>query len=225
MTRRFECEIIAAHRIEGDEVKRKRQIMKIQTSVEKAVARMQRAFGVGLFTVVATVCFSTTASAQYFQIHEQNAKSIVIESSKFDSVIFDQMTPFALPKTNDSIQLTYHEPMPDSIMPRSAIVVGEVTLQDEDPTVLVTKLEKFARKAGADWIVSFGEPRVFHDKQGNRLFRSSAQLLRVLDPTFIQSSDLQYSYYEENKLQNYAALTNWYDSYGRQMGAKMDPIR
>jgi hypothetical protein len=183
---------------------------------------MRRLMVVGMFLLVFVAGAVTSANAQYFQLHQENAKSSVIEAKKFDSVLFVAMTPFNLPKTSDSVQLTYHEPMPDSIMPRSAIVVGEVTVQAEDPTVLVQKLEKFARQAGADWIVAFAEPRVFHNKAGDRLFRGSATLLRVLDPTFIQQTDLQYSYFEENKLPNYASVTSWYDSYGRHMGSKMD---
>jgi hypothetical protein len=213
--------------------KGKRLNMKIQMEVKQATGaarnsekapRVHQAIVAALFTFAISVCLSTSANAQYFQMHEPNVKPRVIEAANSDSVLFTAMTPFALPKTNDTVQLTYHEPMPDSIMPRSAIVIGEVTLQASDPTVLVNKLEKFARQAGADWIVSFAEPRVFHDKAGNRLFRGTAQLLRVLDPTFIQQTDLQYSYFEENKLQNFAAVSGWYDTYGRHMGAKMDPV-
>lgn len=183
-----------------------------------------RGIAAAFFALAISTLAVTSASAQYFQLKPVDAKSRIVEANNLDSVIFTPMTPFVLPKTNDTIQLTYHEPMPDSIMPRSAIVVGEVTVQDQDPTVLVSKLEEFARKSGADWIVSFAEPRVFHDKAGNRLFRGTAQLLRMLDPTFIQQTDLQYSYYEENNLQNYAAVSNWYDTYGRHMVTKMDAV-
>jgi len=175
-----------------------------------------------LAIVAGVSSFASTATAQYFQLQPKHASKQVLEAGKLDSVIFTRMTPFALPKTNDTIQFTYHEPMPDSIMPRSAIVVGEITVQEEDPTVLVEKLEKYARAAGADWIVSFAEPRVFHDKAGDRLFRGSAQLLRVLDPTFVQQTDLQYSYFEQSNLTNYAAVTHWFDNYGRHFGARID---
>ena len=173
----------------------------------------------------AVTCMNFSAArAQYFQSRESTAKQQVMVADGLDSVLFASLTPFALPATPDSVQFTYHEPMPDSIMPRSAMVVGTVTVQSQDPDVLVTRMEKFARQSGADWIVSFAEPRLFHDKSGNRLYRSSAQLLRVLDPTLIQQTDLQYSYYEISKLRNYASVTKWFDSYGRQMGSKVDPV-
>ncbi len=196
-------------------------ITQIESRSEK-ITIVRRLMAAGFFMIMFTMCTVSGANAQYFQLHPENAKASVIEAKKLDSVLFVPMTPFNLPQTSDSIQLTYHEPMPDSIMPRSAIVVGQVTVQAEDPTVLVEKLEKFARQAGADWIVSFAEPRVFHNKAGDRLFRGSATLLRVLDPTFIQQTDLQYSYFEDNKLPNYASVTGWFDTYGRHMGSKMD---
>jgi hypothetical protein len=166
--------------------------------------------------------FAGNARAQYFSLKTQDQHASIIDADGLDSILFVAATPFALPHTNDSIGLTYHEPMPDSIMPRSAIVVGVVTVQNEDPDVLVNKLEKFARKSGADWIVSFAEPRVFHDKKGNRLFRASATLLHVLDPMFMNQNDISYSYFETNNLHNYAEVSNWFDSFGRHMGARID---
>ena len=164
----------------------------------------------------------TLSHAQYFQSAPGNVERMVLKSSKYDSVIMNRVTPFKLPATNDTIQFMYHEPMPDSIMPRSAIVIGTITLQFEDVEDLTPALEKYARKAGADWIVSFSEPRAVLTKDHWKVYRSTATLLHVLDPQFIQQSDIAYSYYEKNKLQNFAALTQWYDIYGRQMGVKLD---
>ena len=95
-------------------------------------------------------------------------------------------------------------------------------MQAEESDALVEKLEKISRKMGADWIVSFAEPRVFHDRKGNRLFRSSAVLLHVLDPMFMDMNAVEYSYYETNGLHTYAAVSNWFDSYGGHLGAKID---
>jgi hypothetical protein len=162
------------------------------------------------------------ANAQYFSVRTVEQQNKILEANGLDSVLFVAATPFALPKTPDSVNLTYHEPMPDSIMPRSAIVVGTITIQAEEPDQLVSKLEKMSRKMGADWIVSFAEPRAFRDRKGNRLFRSSALLLHVLDPMFTDMNAIEYSYYEANGLHTYAAVSNWFDSFGRHFGARID---
>lgn len=178
-----------------------------------------------IFAMIALACIcsiATSANAQYFSVRTADQQSRILESGGLDSVLFVAATPFALPKTPDSVNLTYHESMPDSIMPRSAIVVGTITIQAEEPDELVAKLEKVSRKMGADWIVSFAEPRVFHDHKGNRLFRSSALLLHVLDPMFTDMNTIEYSYYETNGLHTYAAVSNWFDSFGRHYGARID---
>src|SRR5436305_6575980 len=111
--------------------------------------------------------------------------------------------------------------MPDSIMPRSAIVVATVTLQFEDADAIVPALEKYARQNGADWIVSFQEPKAVLTKDDHwKVYRSTALLLKVLDPQFANQSDLAYSYYERNNLTNYASLAQYYDTYSKRLGAK-----
>jgi hypothetical protein len=168
------------------------------------------------------ILLATNAKAQYFQSLPEHAQHIVVKASGYDSVIVDRSTPFELPKTNDTIPFIYHEPMPDSIMPRSAIVIGTITLQFEYAEDLVPALEKYARKAGADWIVSFQEPRSVLTKDHWKVYRSTALLLHVLDPNFIHQSQVSYSYYEESKLTNYAAVSGWFDTYGKHMGFKGD---
>ena len=123
---------------------------------------------------------------------------------------------------NDTLGLIYHEPMPDSIMPRSAIVIGTVTIQAEEAADVMKLLEKYARKLGADWIVSFQEPRASLDGDHWKVYRSTALLLHVLDEGFVNQNNIEYSYYGPNHLQNYASVNHWYDQYGKHFGASMD---
>ena len=200
------------------------------THIERVDSRMKpstrtRASRLAIFAMTLLTCFcalATSANAQYFAVRTADQQNRILEADGLDSVLFMAATPFALPKTPDSVNLTYHEPMPDSIMPRSAIVVGTITVQTEEPDELVSKLEKISSKMGADWIVSFAEPRAFRDHKGNRLFRSSALLLHVLDPMFTDMNAIEYSYYETNGLHTYAAVSNWFDSFGRHFGARIE---
>lgn len=163
----------------------------------------------------------STANAQYYQLKSADAQRQVLKASGHDSVIVSRLTPFDIPSIPDSIELTYHEPMPDSIMPASAIVIGEIKIQMEDLRDIVPYLEKYARKAGADWIVSFAEPKGYKTRNGDVYYRASATLMKVLDPTFIQQDRLAYNYYEDQQLQNYADLQQ-YIGKQLQLGAKVD---
>ncbi|GEM_PF-2420628 len=167
-------------------------------------------------------CLPEIGTAQYFQSMPSHSARQVMKASGRDSVIVNRLTPFDLPKTNDTIKFVYHEPMPDSIMPRSAIVIGTIALQFENEEDVVPALEKFARNAGADWIVSFQEPKAALTGDHWKVYRSTALLLHVLDPNFINQSDISYSYYEQSNLNNYAAVNQWYDAYGRRLGFKTD---
>ncbi|HZK75808.1 MAG TPA: hypothetical protein VFD13_02770 [Candidatus Kapabacteria bacterium] len=162
----------------------------------------------------------SVSNAQYF-ISEHLDRQ-VLKAGKYDSVIVLSATPFAVPPINDTTPLVYHEPMPDSIMPRSAIVIGTISVQAENADDVVPMIEKYARKLGADWLVSFQEPRPTITKSGWKVYRSKALLLRVLDDQFVNQANLEYTYDEQVHLQNYAAVNNWYDQYGRHLGAKLD---
>jgi hypothetical protein len=157
--------------------------------------------------------------AQYFTL-EHPAKEI-LKSSDHDSVILQSSTPFEVPAVNDTVSLTYHEPMPDSIMPRSAIVIGTIVVQSEQSEDVISMMEKYARKLGADWIVSFQEPRALLAPDRWKVYRSTALLLHVLDDRFIDQNSVEYSYYGPNHLQNYAAVTKWYDMYSKHYGARV----
>jgi hypothetical protein len=172
---------------------------------------------IGLATVLLT---PITGNAQYFT--SEHSTQVVMRASGHDSVILQSSTPFEVPAVNDSVGLTYHEPMPDSIMPRSAIVIGTVTIQAEEPEDVMKLVEKYARKLGADWIVSFQEPRAVLDKDHWKVYRSTALLLHVLNGDFIDQRRIEYAHYGENHLQNFASVTHWYGIYGEHFGSKMD---
>jgi hypothetical protein len=93
------------------------------------------------------ILFAANAKAQYFQSQPNHKQHTVVKASGYDSVIVDRSTPFDLPKTNDTLPFIYLEPMPDSIIPRSAIVIGTITLQFEDIEDVVPALEKYARES------------------------------------------------------------------------------
>jgi hypothetical protein len=172
---------------------------------------------IGLATVLLT---PIVGNAQYFT--SEQSQRIVLRSSGRDSVILLSSTPFEVPAVNDTLGLIYHEPMPDSIMPRSAIVIGTVTIQSEEAADVMKLLEKYARKLGADWIVSFQEPRASLDGDHWKVYRSTALLLHVLDEGFVNQNNIEYSYYGPNHLQNYASVSHWYDQFGKHFGSKFD---
>jgi hypothetical protein len=179
--------------------------------------RVIRAFfaGFAIFLLVPIV-----GHTQYFAT--QHGTQVVLRASGRDTVILQSLTPFEVPATNDTLSLMYHEPMPDSIMPRSAIVIGTITVQAENGEDVAPMLEKYARKLGADWIVSFQEPKAMLTADHWKVYRSKALLLRVLDGQFINQDNIEYSYYEPNHLKNFAAVCQWFDIYGKHMGSKMD---
>ncbi|MFI5201420.1 MAG: hypothetical protein ACHQNE_03440 [Candidatus Kapaibacterium sp.] len=158
-------------------------------------------------------------NAQYFISEHLNRQ--VLKSGQYDSVVVLSATPFVVPPINDTMPLVYHEPMPDSIMPRSAIVIGTISVQAEHAEDVVPMVEKYARKLGADWLISFQEPRPVILKNGWKVFRSRALLLRVLDDQFINEGHIAYAYDEQYKFQNYAALSNWFGQYGKHYGSEL----
>ncbi len=158
--------------------------------------------------------------AQYF-IAEHSTR-LVLKSGRLDSVILQSSTPFVVPEVSDTVGLIYHEPLPDSIMPSSAIVIGMIAVQAENAEDVAPMLEKYARKLGADWIVSFQEPKPVLTADKWKVYRSSALLLHVLDDDFIPENGIEYAYYGHNHLQDYAAVSHWYGIYGKHMGAKME---
>jgi hypothetical protein len=172
----------------------------------------------------AAILHPTASTAQHFISDAQSAKRVVVEADDLDSIIYHQQAFFAVPAIPDTIGLVYHEPMPDSVMPRSAIVLGTVTIQAEEAEEVVEQMEEFARKHGADWVVSFEEPRKRKNKDGDFYYRSSATLMRVLDDAMIPQSQVAYSTFRESGLNSYASVMDWYDTYGRYLGANVKQL-
>jgi hypothetical protein len=179
--------------------------------------RVIRAFfaGIAIFLLAPMM-----GHAQYF-IAEHSTR-LVLKSGKLDSVILQSSTPFDVPQVSDTAQLIYHEPLPDSIMPQSAVVIGTITVQAENGEDVAPMLEKYARKLGADWIVSFQEPKPLLTADKWKVYRSTALLLRVLDDRFIDQANIEYAYYGPNHLHTFAAVSHWHDIYGKHFGSKLE---
>lgn len=191
-----------------------------QNNIAKAARQLAKVVLLPIFGVIALAA-PQAATAQHFTADASDIKRIVVEADDLDSLIFNRATPFAVPAISDTIGLVYHEPMPDSTMPRSAIIIGTVTIQAEESEELVEKLEAFARKQGADWVVSFEEPRKRKSKEGEFYYRSTATLMRVLDDAMIPQSQVAYNTFRESGHKNYADVMSWYDTYGKHMGANV----
>ena len=185
-----------------------------------------KVIGAILLPIFGLIAFAlpNEAAAQHFTSAASEVKRVVVEADDLDSIIYSQATHFAVPAISDTIGLVYHEPMPDSVMPRSAIVLGVVSIQAEEAEEVVEKLEEFARKQGADWVVSFEEPRKRKNKAGDFYYRSSATLMRVLDDAMIPQTEVAYSTFNESGHKSYAAVMNWFDTYGRHLGANVKEI-
>jgi hypothetical protein len=195
-----------------------------QNTIANGARKIALAVLLPIFGVIA-IAAPDAAMAQHFTSDASEMKRVVVEADDLDSIIFNRTTPFAVPAVNDTIGLVYHEPMPDSTMPRSAIVLGTVTIQAEESEEVVEKLEEFARKQGADWVVSFEEPRKRKNKEGEFYYRSTATLMRVLDDAMIPQSQVAYSTFRDSGHKNYAAVMSWYDTYGRYLGANVKETR
>ena len=170
---------------------------------------------------LAILAFGVPAGyGQYFQSRPEHAVRQVEMSNDRDSVIVERMTPFDVPAVNDTVTMIYHEPMPDTIMPKCAVVVGSVTVQCEYAENISPALEKYARKMGADWIISIQEPQALLTADHWKVYRSTATLLRVLDPEFIDQAGIQFSYYEERPFENFAQLLGYYKDFGKRLATQ-----
>lgn len=162
-------------------------------------------WAVGL-SVSAAMCFSQSVQAQNFRENEELWKTETIRSHNVDTVKIERHSFFALPTVNDTTPLVYHEPLPDSVMPKSAIEIGQITIQAGTAADVLALLEKQARSQGADWIVGFNEPRMKINKQGEVYYRSQAMLYKVINPELVQQTQIATISCGENHLQNCAVV-------------------
>ena len=161
---------------------------------------------IGILALGLALGFNVCANAQNFRETPDLWKSETIRARGIDTIRIEQHSFFSLPQVNDTMPLVYHEPMPDSVMPKSAIEIGQITIQASSAEDVVSRLEKQARLAGADWIVGFNEPRMKLSKEGNIYYRSQAMLYRVINPELVPEDQVIEISCGENHLQNCAAI-------------------
>lgn len=167
-----------------------------------------------IWIVAATLIVAQAAQAQRFV--EKPAEWTVrnVRASGIDTTRLEMHASFALDAINDTLPLIYHEPYPDSVMPRTAIEVAVITVQADNADEVVTIIEKQARKIGADWIVGFNEPRlhvVKIDGTARGIYRSSATLYRVINPELVPQSDIAVVDCGPSHMHECKAVLSWLD--------------
>ncbi|MEI8134714.1 MAG: hypothetical protein WCH46_06500 [bacterium] len=145
---------------------------------------------VQLFVIGMIAGFTTNVSAQNFREESDLWKTETLRATNTDTIKLERHSFFALPKLNDTTSIVYHEPMPDSIMPKSAIEIGEVTVQGATAEDVIAMLEKQARKEGADWIVSFNEPRLKFNARHEGYYKSQAVLYKVINADLVPEANI-----------------------------------
>jgi len=144
--------------------------------------------------------------AQTFKEQDDSWKMETLRAKSLDTVRIERHSFFAIPAVSDTTVLVYHEPMPDSVMPKSAIEIGLITIQATSAEDVITILEKQSRANGADWIVGFNEPRLKINKQGQGYYRSQAMLYKVINPELVPESQIPEIICGENHLQDCASV-------------------
>jgi hypothetical protein len=174
---------------------------------------MKRIFAsVMIFLAVATA----VATAQNFSESPAHWKTVTVRAKGMDTIRLSERSLFTIPELSDTVPLIYYEPFPDSMMPRTSIEVAEITIQASSADEVVNILEEQARKAGADWIVGFNEPRLKWVKvDGNikGIYRSQARLLKVIDPELVPMTDIHSIYCDANHIENCNAVLSWLDQH------------
>src|SRR5205085_4759106 len=139
----------------------------------------------GVLAISLAIGICRSAEAQNFKEREDLWKTELIKARSIDTIRIQRHSFFALQQISDTVGLIYHEPMPDSVMPKSAIEIGKILIQAGSAQDVVAMLEEQARKAGADWIVGFNEPRMKVNKQDQIYYRSEAMLYKVINPDLV----------------------------------------
>lgn len=172
---------------------------------------INRIFG----AVFAIAMMIGVADAQTFLERPQAWKTQTLRASGIDTTRIVMHSFFTLEQLNDTLPLIYHEPYPDSVMPRTAIEIAQITIQADNADEVVAILEKQARKLGADWIVGFNEPRLKWQKIGGDLkatYHSEAKLYKVIDAELAPVAAIADVYCGENHLNNCQAVLTWIDT-------------
>jgi hypothetical protein len=177
--------------------------------MKKVMSISQYAFLAAAFLAVVT----STSFAQHFVEERSMWKVETIKARGLDTIRLEQHSFFAVPQVNDTMGLVYHEPMPDNIMPKSAIDIGTITIQAESADEVVEILERQARKLGADWIVSFNEPRRTNIGHGDYYYRSQARLYKVIDAELVPAGDVLAVNPRAEKINDFASAVTWAKNY------------
>ncbi|MDP4237483.1 MAG: hypothetical protein Q8919_13650 [Bacteroidota bacterium] len=164
--------------------------------------------GLGLAISLA-LGLSKPALAQNFSENEDLWKTETIRARSIDTVRLERHSFLALPTVSDTSSLIYHEPLPDSVMPKSAIEIGRITIQASSAEDVLAMLEKQARSLGADWIVGFNEPRMKINKDREVYYRSEAMLYKVINPELVPESQIASISCTDSHLQNYTAVESF----------------
>lgn len=163
--------------------------------------------------VLAALLMASAASAQNFVDPESTWHTDLIKASGKDTIRIERHTLIALAEVSDTANLVYHEPLPDNLMPKSAIEIGKITIQAESADEVVEILEEKARELGADWIVGFNEPRLAHVKGYGYFYRSSAKLYKVIDDELMPVGDIATISPLHERIKDLASMMTWLDNY------------
>jgi hypothetical protein len=169
----------------------------------------KRIFGLSLLIAGAVISLTINAQAQDFREREDLWKTEMIRAKGVDTVKLEKHSFMTLPALSDTAVLVYHEPMPDSVMPKTAIEVGFVTIQAGSAEDVIDMLEKQARRVGADWIVSFNEPRLKFNSAHEVYYRSTAMLYKVINPELIPQDQIAEVNCDESHLKSYSAVQDY----------------
>ncbi len=169
-----------------------------------------------IIAFLAVAVIANNSFAQNFSESSDKWQTTTLRAKGLDTVRIVRHSFVGVPQLHDTSSLTYHEPMPDSLMPKIAIDLGEITIQAESADEVIEILEKQARQLGADWIVSFNEPRMKRIGGGNFYYRSSAQLYKVINPDLVAQSEILAVNISEQHFSNYTSLMTWVKNYVAQ---------
>jgi hypothetical protein len=167
-----------------------------------------------LMALVALLFGFSATNAQVFMERQTAWKVQTIEASGIDTTRIVHHSFFSLEPVNDTLPLVYHEPYPDSVMPRTAIEIGRIIIQASTADEVVEILEKQARRNGADWIIGFNEPRMKVVKIGGdakAVYHSEALLYKVIDDSLEPEGEIATVYCGENHLSSAQAVLTWLD--------------
>ena len=170
--------------------------------------KSMKIFAAGLAAIM-TFGLSQIVKAQNFKEQEDSWKTETLRAKSLDTLRIERHSFFTIPAVSDTTSLVYHEPMPDSVMPKASIEIGRITIQASSAEDVILMLEKQARTSGADWIVGFNEPRLKLTKQGQGYYRSQAMLYKVINPELVPESQIAGISCEENHLLDCAAVEDF----------------